>query len=259
MLIETRTNDGVLFINLNRPEKLNSFTREMSRSLITALQGARDDDQVRAIVLTASGRGFCAGQDLADVVPKPGEKPALGKIVRECYNPVVALIRETEKPFIAAVNGVAAGAGANLAFACDFVIASSEVSFIQSFSKVGLIPDTGGTFMLPRLFGLARATAMTMLGEKLSAQRAYELGAIYAVVEPAKVLEEATKLAMALAKMPTRGLGLTKRGLNRSFENSLSEQLAQEEQLQNEAGLTDDYSEGVRSFVDRREPQFKGK
>lgn len=259
MLIETRTSEGVLFITLNRPEKLNSFTREMSRSLIAALQGARDDDEVRSIVLTANGRGFCAGQDLADVVPKPGEKPALGKIVRECYNPVIALIRETEKPFIAAVNGVAAGAGANLAFACDFVIASSEANFIQSFSKVGLIPDSGGTYMLPRLFGLARATAMTMLGEKLSAQRAYELGAIYAVVEPAKVLEESTKLAMELAKMPTRGLGLTKRGLNLSFGNSLSEQLAVEEMLQNEAGQSDDYAEGVSSFIEKRVPQFKGR
>jgi 2-(1,2-epoxy-1,2-dihydrophenyl)acetyl-CoA isomerase len=217
--------DGVATITLNRPDVLNSFRRSMARELRETLELAGHDHEIRAVVLTGAGRGFCAGQDLAEAAPKDGVMPDLGDIVRDSYNPVILAIRTLEKPVICAVNGVAAGAGANLAFACDIVFASSAATFVQSFAKIGVIPDSGGTFLLPRLVGLHRANVMTMLAEKMTAEQARDWGLVYMVTEPENLLETATGTARQLAAMPTRGLGLTKRGFNRSLGVGLKEQL----------------------------------
>ena len=258
--VRSESADGVLRLTLDRPEVLNSFDHAMAAELRAALDAAAVDDAVRAVLLTGAGRAFCAGQDLAAVLPKAGQPdPDLGDVVRDCYNPIVRAIRTLEKPVVAAVNGVAAGAGANLAFACDFVIASESASFIQSFCHIGLIPDSGGTFMLPRLVGLARATQLAMLGEKLPARQAQEWGLIFQVVEAAALDETATALARRLAAMPTRGLGLIKRGFNAGLGATLDEQLTREEGLQREAGRTADYAEGVRAFVEKRRPAFTGR
>src|SRR5688500_1782430 len=219
---------GVGTITLNRPDVLNSFNRGMALEVREALSAAGANAGVRAVLLTGAGRAFCAGQDLAEAMPKEGPAPDLGDIVARGYNPIVRTIRQLDKPVVCAVNGVAAGAGANLAFACDFVIASTDASFIQSFSKIGLVPDTGGTFFLPRLVGMARATALMMLGDKVSAQDAVAMGLILRAVESSKLMEEATTLARTLAARPTRGLGLIKRALNASATNGLDEQLALE-------------------------------
>jgi 2-(1,2-epoxy-1,2-dihydrophenyl)acetyl-CoA isomerase len=253
------TGDGVATITLNRPDVLNSFNRPMARELTEAFGRVAGDDTLRAVVLTGAGRGFCAGQDLAEAVPKDGAMPDLGDIVRDGYNPIVRAIRKLEKPVLCAVNGVAAGAGANLAFACDIVIASSAATFIQSFAKIGVIPDTGGTFILPRIVGLHRATIMTMLAEKMSAQQAREWGLVYLVTEPESLMETATGTARFLATQPTRGLGLIKRGFNASLGIDLDDQLDYEEELQREAGGTGDYAEGVRAFLEKRKPVFKGR
>lgn len=250
---------GVATVTLNRPDVLNSFRRSMAAALIGALERVRDDDSLRAMVLTGAGRGFCAGQDLAEALPKEGQMPDLGDIVRDSYNPVIKAIRSLEKPVICAVNGVAAGAGANLAFACDIVFASSSATFIQSFSRIGVIPDSGGTFILPRIVGLHRATVMTMLGEKMTAEQAREWGLVYMVTEPDSLLETAVGTARHLATQPTRALGLTKRGFNRSLGIDIGEQLDYEEKLQREAGLTTDYAEGVRAFLEKRPPVFTGR
>jgi 2-(1,2-epoxy-1,2-dihydrophenyl)acetyl-CoA isomerase len=250
--------DGVARITLNRPDVLNSFTRAMARELTTELTRIATDNSVRAVLLTGAGRGFCAGQDLAEAMPKDGAMPDLGDFVRDGWNPVVTAVRTLEKPIVCAVNGVAAGAGANLAFACDIVFASSEASFVQSFSKIGLIPDTGGTFILPRIIGLQRAAALTMLAEKLPAQQAMEWGLIYKVSEPAKVVDEAFACAKQLATLPTRGIGLTKRAFNKSLGIDLTAQLAYEEEVQREAGRTADYAEGVKAFIEKRKPAFTG-
>jgi len=252
------TGDGVATITLNRPDVLNSFNRPMARELTEAFNRVAKDDSLRAVVLTGAGRGFCAGQDLAEAVPKDGVMPDLGDIVRDGYNPIVRAIRKLEKPVLCAVNGVAAGAGANLAFACDIVIASSAATFIQSFAKIGVIPDTGGTFILPRIVGLHRATIMTMLAEKMSAQQAREWGLVYMVTEPESLMETAMGTARFLATQPTRGLGLIKRGFNASLGIDLDDQLDYEEELQREAGGTADYTEGVRAFLEKRKPVFKG-
>ncbi len=249
--------EGVLEITLNRPDVLNSFNREMSSELQIALDQSKSKN-IRAVLLTGKGRGFCAGQDLSDVIPKEGETTELGKIVESCYNPIILKIRSIEKPFICAVNGIAAGAGANLALACDIVFAASTASFVQSFSKVGLVPDSGGTFFLPRLIGFARATALTMLAEKITAEEALRIGMIYKVVSSEALLDEAKSIAKYLATQPTKGLGLIKRGLNRSLSNSLEDQLLLERDLQDEAGKSLDYAEGVKAFVEKRAPQFKG-
>jgi len=251
--------EGVATITLNRPDVLNSFRRAMAAALVGALERVREDDALRAVVITGAGRGFCAGQDLAEALPREGEMPDLGDIVRDSYNPVVKMIRKLEKPVIAAVNGVAAGAGANLAFACDIVFASSSATFIQSFAKIGVIPDSGGTFILPRIVGLQRAAALTMLAEKLSAQQARDWGLVYMVTEPESLLETAVGTARHLATQPTRGLGLTKRGFNHSLGIDLDDQLDYEETLQREAGLTADYAEGVRAFLEKRPPVFTGR
>lgn len=253
--ILTEIREGVLTITLNREEVLNSFNRVMAAELMSALTGAAKDAQVRAVLLTGAGRAFCAGQDLADV--KPNED--LGGIVHECYNPIIRAIRNLEKPVVCAVNGVAAGAGANLAIACDITFASKKASFIQSFSKIGLIPDSGGTFFLPRLVGLQRATALTFLGEKLGAEEAERIGLIYKAVEPEELQAKAFETAKYLASQPTRGFALTKSGFNQSAKNDLNAQLEVERGLQTAAGKTADYNEGVRAFLDKRAPQFTGK
>ena len=257
ILLETA--DGVATITLNRPDVLNSFNRPMARELREALDGAAAAATVRSVLLTGAGRAFCAGQDLAEAVTKAGAMPDLGDIVRDSYNPVIRAIRLLEKPVVCAVNGVAAGAGANLALACDIVFASSEASFIQSFAKIGVIPDSGGTFLLPRIVGLQRANVLAMLAEKISAAQAHEWGMVYKVCEPAVLLDTALATAKYLATQPTRGLGLIKRGFNRSLGVDLEAQLDTEEELQREAGRTADYTEGVQAFLEKRKPVFHGR
>jgi 2-(1,2-epoxy-1,2-dihydrophenyl)acetyl-CoA isomerase len=253
------TDAGVATITLNRPDVLNSFNRPMARALREAIDTVAADDTLRAVVLTGAGRGFCAGQDLAEAMPKDGEMPDLGDIVRDSYNPVIRAIRNLEKPVLAAVNGVAAGAGANLAFACDIVFASSSATFIQSFAKIGVIPDSGGTFILPRIVGLHRANVLTMLAEKMSASQARDWGLVYMVTEPDALLSTATGVAKQLATQPTRAFGLIKRGFNKSLGVDLAHQLDYEEEIQREAGKTEDYAEGVRAFLEKRPPVFKGR
>jgi len=253
------TADGVATITLNRPDVLNSFNSEMARELHAILTGLAGDGSVRAVLLTGAGRGFCAGQDLAEAMPKDGVMPELGDFVRTTWNPIILAIRTLEKPVICAVNGTAAGAGANLAFACDIVFAASTANFIQSFAKIGVIPDCGGTFILPRLVGLQRAAAMTMLCEKVSAEQALAWGLIYKVCEPAALMETARATATYLATQPTRAFGLTKRGFNRSLGVDLKEQLDYEEELQREAGKSADYAEGAKAFLEKRKPNFTGR
>ena len=252
--------DGVATVTLNRPEVLNSFTRPMSAELQQALRDAAADPAVRAVLLTGAGRGFCAGQDLAEAVPTDGTPaPPIADIVRATYNPVVLLLRTMEKPVIAAVNGVAAGAGANLAFACDIVVASDRASFIQSFAKIGLVPDTAGTYTLPRLVGVARATALMMLGDKVSAADAQAMGMIWRVVPADALMSEAGALARQLATQPTRALGLIKRAINASMTNGFEAQLEVEAELQAEAGGTEDFREGVGAFLEKRAASFQGR
>jgi 2-(1,2-epoxy-1,2-dihydrophenyl)acetyl-CoA isomerase len=251
--------EGVATITLNRPDVLNSFNRPMARALRDVLDRVAHDDAIRAVVLTGVGRAFCAGQDLAEAAPKNAPIPDLGDIVRDSYNPVILAIRTLEKPVLCAVNGVAAGAGANLAFACDIVFAAATATFIQSFAKIGVIPDSGGTFILPRIVGLHRANVMTMLAEKMTAEQARDWGLVYMVTDPEALLETAVGVARQLATQPTRGLGLTKRGFNHSLGIDLAAQLDVEEALQREAGRTEDYAEGVRAFLEKRKPVFRGR
>ena len=250
--------DGVATITLNRPDVLNSFTRSMASQMLAALNRASADDTIRAVLLTGSGRGFCAGQDLAEAAPKDDVLPDLGDFVRDGYNPIVRGIRTLEKPVVCAVNGVAAGAGANLAFACDIVLASTNASFIQSFAKIGVIPDSGGTFILPRIVGLHRASIMTMLAEKMTAEQARDWGLVYMITELPALVETAFGIARHLATQPTRAFGLIKRGFNRSLGVDLERQLDFEEELQREAGATADYAEGVHAFLEKRKPVFTG-
>jgi len=251
--------EGVATITLNRPDVLNSFNRPMARSLRETLDSVAKDDSIRAVVLTAAGRAFCAGQDLAEAAPKDAPIPDLGDIVRDSYNPIILAIRTLEKPVLCAVNGVAAGAGANLAFACDIVFAAASATFIQSFAKIGVIPDSGGTFLLPRIVGLHRATILTMLAEKITAEQARDWGLVYMVTPPEMLLERTVGVARQLATQPTRGLGLTKRAFNKSLGIDLAAQLDVEEELQREAGRTEDYGEGVRAFLEKRKPVFRGR
>jgi 2-(1,2-epoxy-1,2-dihydrophenyl)acetyl-CoA isomerase len=257
-LLLRETTDGVLLLTLNRPDVLNSFNLELALEIQRALADAAADGTIRAILLTGAGRGFCAGQDLGSVTFEPGSPPDIGAIVRAQYNPIVRAIRAIEKPVVCAVNGVAAGAGANLALACDLVLASTEASFIQSFAKIGLIPDSAGTWILPRLVGTARASALMLLGEKLPASRALEWGLIYQVCEPAELMPTAMKLSKHLATQPTRGLGLTKRALNSALHTPLEQQLDVEASIQTEAGQTRDFTEGVQAFLQKRKPDFTG-
>lgn len=245
-------------LTLNRPEVLNSFNSELAAALQGELAGAATDVSIRAVLLTGAGRGFCAGQDLAEALPKDGAMPDLGNFVRTTWNPIIRGIRSLEKPVVCAVNGTAAGAGANVAFACDIVFAANTATFIQSFSKIGVIPDSGGTFILPRLIGLQRATALTMLAEKLPAQQALDWGLIYKVVPPESLMADAFACAKHLATQPTRALGLIKRAFNQSLGVSLDDALENEERLQREAGKSADYAEGVKAFLEKRAPKFTG-
>jgi 2-(1,2-epoxy-1,2-dihydrophenyl)acetyl-CoA isomerase len=257
--ILTELTGSVMKITLNRPDVLNSFNAQMTRELRTALESARAEKSVRAVVLTGAGRAFCAGQDLSEV-PATTEGTAfdLGVAVQGTYNPLIRTIRKLELPVVCAVNGVAAGAGANVALACDIVLAAQNASFVQAFSRIGLIPDSGGTFFLPRLIGLPRATALMMTAEKVSAERAYDMGMIYRVCPVDELQVAAIALATELAAMPTRGLGLTKRALNAALGNDLDAQLDLEASLQGEAGRTHDFVEGVRAFLEKRKPEFTG-
>ena len=257
MEILRNTENGVCTLTLNRPTVFNSFNQTMAFQLQEALDACAIDETVRVVVIKGEGKAFCAGQDLAEATDPEG--PELKSIVREHYNPIILKIRELEKPVIAAVNGVAAGAGANIALACDITIAKKSASFIQAFSKIGLIPDSGGTFFLPRLIGMQKALALMMTGDKVSAEEAEKLNMIYKVVEDEVFEEEITKFATNLATMPTRGLGLTKKAVNLGLFNSLEDQLDVEERLQTEAGETDDFAEGVNAFLQKRAPIFKGK
>lgn len=258
-LILAELTDGVLQLTLNRSEVLNSFNRAMALELQAALERAARDHEVRAVLLTGAGRGFCAGQDLQEVLPEgDGPMPDISEVVRASFNPIIRAIRALEKPVICAVNGVAAGAGANIAFACDLTIAAEEANFIESFARLGLIPDTSGTFFVPRLVGPQRATGMFFLGEKIPAARAKEWGLIWDVVPLAHLHEAALHLAKALATQATRGFGLTKRAMNQSFTNSLDAQLEVEAQAMQEAGRTADYEEGVRAFLEKRTPVYRG-
>ncbi|MBW1295332.1 enoyl-CoA hydratase-related protein [Aquimarina litoralis] len=256
--IQIKIENGVAWITLNRPETFNSFNREMALSLQSTLDDCKSNDEVRAIVLTGNGKAFCAGQDLKEVT-SPELNPGFRKILEEHYNPIVQRIRSIEKPIIAALNGVAAGAGANIALACDIVIASEASSFIQAFSKIGLIPDSAGTFFLPRLIGFQKASALMMLGDKVSANDAESLGMVYKVAPVESFVEEVGKIANKMAVMPTKALGLTKRLLNQSMVNNLEQQLSLESDLQIESAETEDYAEGVNAFIEKRKPVFKGK
>lgn len=254
--ILTENKGSVAVIRLNRPDKFNSFNREMSLQLQQALDAAEKDAAIRAILITGEGKAFCAGQDLSEAMDKSG--PGIERIVREHYNPIILRLRNIEKPIVCAVNGVAAGAGANIALACDVVVAGASASFLQAFSKIGLVPDSGGTFTLPRLIGFQRASALMMLGDKVGAAEALQMGMLYKVFEDAQLQTEAMKIAETLAALPTKGLGLTKRLLNESAVNSLDKQLEREGQEQVVAAQTYDYNEGVNAFLEKRKAVFKG-
>ncbi|MBF0695344.1 MAG: enoyl-CoA hydratase/isomerase family protein [Flavobacterium sp.] len=255
--IALQIENGIGKITLNRPEVFNSFNREMALQMQDALDKCAADDCVRAIVITGTGKAFCAGQDLKEVTD-PELNPGFRKILEEHYNPIIERIRTIEKPVLAAVNGVAAGAGANIALACDIVVASENAAFIQAFSKIGLVPDSAGTFFLPRLIGFQKASALMMLGDKVGAQEAFNIGMIYKFFPVALFEEEVLKLAETLAAMPTHALALTKKLLNRSMINNLQEQLALESDYQIDASSSKDYLEGVAAFVEKRKPEFKG-
>jgi 2-(1,2-epoxy-1,2-dihydrophenyl)acetyl-CoA isomerase len=258
--IRKEVRDGVGVLTLNRPDVLNSFNRPMGLALQAALDECAGRADVRAVVLTGAGRAFSAGQDLAEVMPPDGSPGAeVTALIAESYNPLVRRITELEKPVVCAVNGVAAGAGANLALACDFVLAARNASFIQAFVNIGLVPDSGGTFFLPRLVGMARAKQLALLGERLTAEQAFGFGLIFALHEPERLMPEAEALAARLAQMPTLALGLTKRALHASLDSNLARQLELECALQGIASRSDDYREGVKAFQEKRKPKFTGR
>jgi len=248
--------NAVAIITLNRPEKFNSFTGEMALLFQKILDDCAADKKIRCIYLTGSGKAFCAGQDLSELTKK--DAPGFDKILSEHYNPIVARIRNIEKPVVCAVNGVAAGAGANIALCCDIVVASISASFIQAFSKIGLIPDSGGTYFLPRLIGFQKASAFMMLGDKVSATDGEKMGMVYKVFPDEIFEEESMKIAITLSQMPTKGLAYTKQALNQSLSNSFEQQLKAEDKLQYAAAQTHDYGEGVKAFLEKRSPKFKG-
>jgi 2-(1,2-epoxy-1,2-dihydrophenyl)acetyl-CoA isomerase len=257
--IQFEIKDGIAQLTLNRPDKLNSFTQAMHLEVRAALETLQADKSVRVLVLTGAGRGFCAGQDLSDRAVEPGAKGVdLGDSVEKFYAPLVLTLRSLPMPVICAVNGVAAGAGANLALACDIVIAGKSASFVEVFCKLGLIPDTGGTWILPRLIGHARATGLAMLGEKLTAERAEAWGLIWKCVPDEDLMKEALAMATHFSTAPTKGLAFTKRALQASYANTLPEQLKLEGEMMRELGYSHDYREGVAAFIAKRPPQFTG-
>jgi len=250
------TENAVARITFNRPQVFNSMHHAMRMEFLDALEICEKDPRIRAVYITGSGKAFCAGEDLQEVTDPNG--PSLTEIISTGYNPIVIKIRSLEKPVVAAVNGVAAGAGANIALACDIVVATASASFTQAFSKIGLIPDSGGTWTLPRLVGMQRATALMMLSDKIPASVAAEMGMIWKVFPDETFAAESLTLAETLAQMPTRGLALTKQALNQSFANDFATQAAVEDQLQSKAGQTLDYREGVAAFLEKRKPVFRG-
>lgn len=254
--IQFKITQNVGVIRLNRPEVFNSFNKEMAKAMQEKLDECESNDDVRAIYIIGEGKAFCAGQDLQEVTDPNG--PELTSIVRDHYNPIIERIRNIEKPIVGAVNGVAAGAGANIALACDVCVAAESAKFIQAFSMIGLIPDSGGTFTLPRLVGMQKASALMMLGDRVPAKEAERMGMIYNYFPDEDFENESMKLAVKLAGMPTKGLGLTKRALNLSMISDLTTQLKVEEELQTMAGSTHDYNEGVAAFLAKRKPEFKG-
>lgn len=254
--ILTETHQAVRIIILNRPEKFHSINREMALALQKELDLAETDSKIRCILIIATGKAFCAGQDLSEAIDASG--PGIEKIVNEHYNPIILRLRKIEKPIVIAVNGTAAGAGANIALAGDIVIAGTSATFIQAFSKIGLIPDSGGTFLLPRLIGFQRASALMMLGDKISAEEALQMGMIYKVVSDENLLETAMEIASTLSKSPTKALGLTKRLLNEGITNSLEQQLIREGQEQVIAANTFDCKEGIAAFLEKRKAVFRG-
>lgn len=251
--------NGIARVTLNRPDRLNSFTAKMHEELRDALAKVKADASVRVLLLTGAGRGFCAGQDLSDRAVAPSDVPVdLGASIENNYRPLVLALRSMPMPVVCAVNGVAAGAGANLALACDLVIGAKSASFIQAFCKIGLIPDSGGTFFLPRLVGTARAMGLTLLGDKLSAQQAADWGLIWKCVEDAELASTVDALLAQLALAPTKGLVATRRALHASANATLEAQLDLERDLQRELGYSTDYREGVAAFLAKRSPQFTG-
>jgi 2-(1,2-epoxy-1,2-dihydrophenyl)acetyl-CoA isomerase len=254
ILLTIESNIGT--ITFNRPDKLNSFNREMALALQEKLDECAANKEVRCIYITGAGKGFCAGQDLAEVVDPRG--PGMAKILGEHYNPIITRLRNIPKPIVAAINGVAAGAGANIAFACDIVVATQSASFIQAFSKIGLIPDSGGSYHLPRLIGFQKASALMMLGDKVSASDALQMGMLYKVFSDETFAEESKKIAATLAQMPTKALAYIKHALNKSASNNLEQQLSLEDEYQQKAASTTDFKEGVQAFLEKRSPNFKG-
>ena len=257
MELITSLSNGVCKITFNRPAVYNSFNKSMAMELQKELDRCAYDDEVRTVLLTGAGKAFCAGQDLAEATDPNG--PELETIVRDHYNPIILKIRALEKPVIAAVNGVAAGAGANIALACDLTIATEQASFIQAFSKIGLIPDSGGTYFLPRIIGFQKALGLMFTGDKVSAKEAESLNMIYKCISEEEFEDYVIKLCEKLALMPTRAFGLTKKAVNQSLSNNLVDQLRLEEKLQTEAGKTGDFEEGVNAFLEKRKPKFNGK
>jgi len=258
--VKFETSNGIARITLNRPDRLNSFTTAMHAEVRDALATVKNDATLRVLLLTGAGRGFCAGQDLSDRAVAPGDAPVdLGASIENNYRPLVLALRALPLPVVCAVNGVAAGAGANLALACDIVIATKSAAFIQAFCKIGLIPDSGGTYFLPRFVGTARAMGLALLGDKLHAEDAAAWGLIWKCVEDSQFADAVEGLLTQLAQAPTRGLAEIKRALHASANNAIEAQLDLERDIQRELGYSADYREGVAAFLEKRPPRFSGK